>query len=45
MFDTTSNDGFICVYIIPNKLISMIKYPNNSYYDQLFSSSNQFPTV
>ena len=45
MFATTSNDGFICVYIIPNKLISVIKHPNNSYYDQVFLSANPFPTV
>jgi hypothetical protein len=45
MFATTSYDGFICIYIIPNKLISMIKHPNNSYYDTIFLSANPFPTV
>jgi hypothetical protein len=45
MFATTSYDGFICVYILPNKLISMIKHPDNSYFDQIMLSSNPFPSV
>ena len=45
MFASTSYDGFICVYILPKKLISMIKHPNNSYYDNVFLSSNPFPSI
>ena len=45
MFATSSYDGFICVYIIPNKLISMIKNPNNSYFSKIFLSSNPFPSI
>ena len=45
MFATTSSDGFICVYILPNKLISMIKNPNNSLYNQIFLSANPFPSI
>ena len=45
MFATTSIDGFICIYILPNKLICMIKHPNNSYYEQIFLSANPFPTL
>ena len=45
MFATISYDGFICIYILPNKLISMIKCPNNSYYDHIFLSANPFPSV
>ena len=45
MFATTSCDGFICVYMLPNKLITMIKSPNNSYYDKVLLSSNPFPSI
>ena len=45
MFSTISYDGFICSYILPNKLISMIKCPNNSYYDQILLSANPFPSI
>ena len=45
MFATTSYDGFICIYILPNKLISMIKHPENSYFDQIMLSSNPFPSI
>ena len=45
MFATTSYDGFICVYIMPNKLISMIKNEYDSYYDLVFLSSNPCPSV
>ena len=45
MFATASYDGFICVYILPNKLISMIKHPDNSYFDQVMISSNPFPSI
>ena len=45
MFATTSYDGFACIYIYPNKLISVIKHPNNLYFDKIFLSSNPFPTI
>ena len=45
MFATTSFDGFICIYILPNKLFSMIKHPKNSFYDKIFLSANPFPTI
>ena len=45
MFATTSYDSFSCIYIIPNKLISIIKHPNNLYFDNIFLSSNPFPTI
>ena len=45
MFATTSYDGFICVYILPNKLITMIKHPENLYYNKVFLSSNPFPSI
>ena len=45
MFATTSPDGFICVYMLPNKLITMIKNPNNSYYSQVLLSSNPLPSI
>ena len=45
MFASTSYDGFLCVYILPKKLISMIKHPNNSYYDKVLLSSNPFPSI
>ena len=45
MFATTSLDGFICVYILPNKLFSIIKHPNNLYFYKVFLSANPFPTI
>ena len=45
MFATTSTDGFICVYMLPNKLITMIKNQNNSYYSNVLLSSNPFPSI
>ena len=45
MFATTSYDGFVCIYIYPNKLISMIKHPKNLYFDKVFLSANPFPTI
>ena len=45
MFATSSFDGFICVYILPKKLISMIKHPDSSYYDNVLLSSNPFPSI
>ena len=45
MFATTSYDSFIYIYILPNKLFSMIKHPKNLFYDNIFLSANPFPTV
>ena len=45
MFSTTSYDGFICTYIFPNKLFSMIKHPKLRFYDKVFLSSNPFPMI
>ena len=45
MYATSSEDGFICLYIIPCKLFSMIKHPKNGFFDQIFLSANPFPTV
>ena len=45
MFAVTSKDGFIYIYIIPNKLFSVIKHPNNRYYNKVYLSSNPFPTI
>ena len=46
MFATTSYDGYICVYILPNKLFCIIKHPKiNSYYDKIYLSANPFPTI
>ena len=45
MFAATSKDGFIYIYIIPNKLFSVIKHPDNRYYNKIFLSSNPFPTI
>ena len=44
MFGTTSLDGYICIYILPNKLISMIKHPR-SYFERIFLSANPFPSI
>jgi hypothetical protein len=45
MFATTSFDGFACIYILPGKLISSIKHPDNLYFDEIFLSSNPFSTI
>ena len=45
MFATCSYDGFICTYIFPNKLISIIKHPNNLYFNNVRLSANPFPTI
>ena len=45
MFAFTSKDGFIYIYIIPNKLFSVIKHPDNRYYNKVFLSANPFPTI
>ena len=45
MFAFTSKDGFIYIYIIPNKLFSVIKHPDNRYYNKVYLSANPFPTI
>jgi len=45
MFATTAKDGFICAYMIPSKLICVIKHPNNLYFDKVYLSSNPFPSI
>ena len=45
MFATTSFDGFACIYILPNKLFSVIKNLNDSYFNRIFLSSNPYPTI
>ena len=45
MFCTSSLDGFAFIYIIPNKLFSIIKNSNNSYFDRIFLCSNSFPAI
>ena len=45
MFCTTSKDGFLCLYIFPNKLLTTIKNPNEKYFNMAFLSSNPFPSI
>ena len=46
MLCTTSKDGFLNVYILPNKLITTVKNPNiDSYFDYGFLCSNPFPAI
>ena len=45
MFVTTSYDGLVCIYLLPNKLFSIIKHPQNLYFDKVYLSSNPFPTI
>ena len=45
MYATYSYDGYICVYILPNKLISIIKHPKNLYFNKVFLSANPYPTI
>ena len=45
IFATTSLDGYICAYILPNKLFSIIKHPNNLYFENVYLSANPFPTI
>ena len=45
IFCTTSTDGFLNVYIFPNKLLTSIKNPNKSYFNLAFLSSNPFPSI
>ena len=45
MFATCSFDGYIFVYMIPNKLFSVIKHPKNLYFNKVFLSANPFPSI
>ena len=45
MICTTSKDGFLNVYSLPNKLITTIKNPNNNNFGLIFLSSNPFPSI
>ena len=45
MFCTTSKDGFLCLYMYPNKLITSLKNPNGNYFDKVYLSSNPFPSI
>ena len=45
MFCTSSKDGFLNVYMYPNKLISSLKNSNGNYFDMIFLSSNPFPSI
>ena len=45
IFASTSIDGFTCVYILPYKLISIIKHPNRKSFDKIFISANPFPSI
>ena len=45
MFCTTSKDGFLCLYIYPNKLVTTIKNQNGNYFNKVFLSSNPFPSI
>ena len=44
MFCTTSKDGYLNVYMYPNKLISSLKN-QNGYFNMAFLSSNPFPSI
>jgi len=45
MFCTTSKDGFLCLYMFPNKLMTTIKNPNGNYFNIAFLISNPFPSI
>ena len=45
MFITTSINGFYCLYSFPNKLLSVVKHPNNGYFDYVLLCSNPFPAI
>ena len=46
IISTASIDGFINIYILPNKLLTTIKHPNKgSYYQKIYLSSNPFPSI
>ena len=45
MYVTSSQDGYSCIYILPNKLISIIKHPKNLYFSKVFLSANPYPSI
>ena len=45
MFCTTSKDGFLNLYMYPNKLMTSFKNPNGNYFNIAFLSSNPFPSI
>ena len=45
MFVTTSLDGYACIYSFPNKLLSVIKNSDNSYFDYVLLGANPFPFI
>ena len=46
MFIISSIDGFLLLYILPGKLINVIKHPiKNNFFDFCFLSSNPFPNI
>ena len=45
MFITTSLDGYSCLYSFPNKLLNVIKHPNNGYFDYILLGSNPFSFI
>ena len=46
MFIISSTDGLLLLYILPGKLINIIKHPiKNNFFDFAFLSSNPFPNI
>ena len=46
MYIISSIDGYLCLYILPGKLISAIKHPiKNHYFNYVLLSSNPFPSI
>ena len=46
MFIISSIDGYLFLYILPGKLINVIKHPlKNSHFDYVLLSSNPFPSI
>ena len=45
MFITTSIDGYSCLYSFPNKLLNVIKHPNEGYFDYILLGANPFPFI
>ena len=46
MLIISSFDGYLCLYILPGKLINVIKHPiKNHYFDFVLLSSNPFPSI
>ena len=45
MFITTSFDGYSCLYSFPNKLLHVIKHPDEGYFDYILLGANPFPFI